>query len=57
MESSVGITTDYGVDGRASIPVKTRNCILLHSIQIGSGIQPASYPTGTAGSFLEGKAT
>jgi hypothetical protein len=55
MESSVGITTSYGVEGRASIPVKTRNCFLLHSIQIGSGIYPASYQTDTDGSSLEAK--
>jgi hypothetical protein len=56
MERSVGITTASGVDGRASIPVKNRNCFLLHSIQIGSGVQSASFPTGTNRSSLDGKA-
>jgi hypothetical protein len=30
---------------------------LLHVVQIGPGAHPASYPMGTGGSFLGGKAT
>jgi hypothetical protein len=29
---------------------------LRHRVQTGSGAHPASYPVGTGGSFLEGKA-
>jgi hypothetical protein len=33
-----------------------RDLYLLHSVQTGSGAHPASYPMGTGGSFLGGKA-
>jgi hypothetical protein len=40
--------------GRSSSPGKVKN--LLHIVQIGSGVHPASYPIDTAGSFPVGKA-
>jgi hypothetical protein len=33
-------------------PAEARYFSLLHSIQTASGAHPASYPTGTKGSFL-----
>jgi hypothetical protein len=55
-DSSVGIATGYGLDGRGvrvRVPVKAR-FYLLHFIQTGSVTQSASCPGG--GSFLMGKA-
>jgi hypothetical protein len=47
-DSTVGITTDYGFDGRSSIPGKgIRNFSPLHSVRA----HPASYPMGTGGSL------
>jgi hypothetical protein len=41
--SSVGVETDYGLDGQGSIS---------HSVQTGSGDHKVSYPMGTTGPFL-----
>jgi hypothetical protein len=46
----------YGVDSQGSIPGKGRDFSLLHSVQTGSGAQPASYAMGTGGSLFGGKA-
>jgi hypothetical protein len=50
-DSSVGIATVLGLDGRCSISVGARNSSLLHSVQIGSEAHPASYKMGTGGCF------
>jgi hypothetical protein len=53
--SSVGIVTDYGLDGWGSIPDCTRYLTLSTpppSAQTGSGAQPVSYPKGTGGGAL-----
>jgi hypothetical protein len=58
-DSSVGITLGYGLDDRGSrfrLPVGAGNFSLNHRDQNGSGAHPASYPMGTRGSFLGGKA-
>jgi hypothetical protein len=56
-DSSVGIATRLR-DGRSeyfgSIPGMSFS--LHHRVQTGSGVQPASYPMGTRGSFPGGKA-
>jgi hypothetical protein len=46
----------YWLDGRGSVPGRGTRFFHLHSVGAGSGAHPASYPTGTGGSFLEGKA-
>jgi hypothetical protein len=58
-DSSVGIALGYGLNDRGSrgrLPAGAGNFSLHHRVQNGSGIHPASYPMGTGGSFLEGKA-
>jgi hypothetical protein len=45
-ESSVGIATSYGLDGRGSIPGRGKKFSLPHSVQTGSRAHPASYPMG-----------
>jgi hypothetical protein len=58
-DSSVGITLGYGLDDRGSrvrFPAGARNFSLRHRVQNGSGAHPASYPMGTRGSSLGGKA-
>jgi hypothetical protein len=40
---------------RGSIPGRRMRFSLLHSVQTGTGTQPASYPMGTGGSFPGGK--
>jgi hypothetical protein len=49
-DSSVGIEMGYELDGWGRFDFS-----LLHSVQTVSGAHPASYPTGTVGSFLGGK--
>jgi hypothetical protein len=48
--SSDGIASGYGLDGRG-VGVRSlagvRDFSLLHSVQTGSGAQPASYAVGT----------
>jgi hypothetical protein len=44
--SGVGIATGYRLDGPNSIPSKAKFS-LLHSVQAGSGVHPASYPIVT----------
>jgi hypothetical protein len=50
---------DFKLDGRGSrvrFPARFGNFSLHHRVQNGSGTHPASYPMGTTGSFLGGKA-
>jgi hypothetical protein len=56
-----GIAQRYSANLRAGwsgvrVPVEAGNFPLHHRIQTGSGAHPASYPMGTRGSFLGGKA-
>jgi hypothetical protein len=46
-DSSVGIVMGYGLKDRRSIPGRSKNFSLLHSVQTCSGAHPASYPMGT----------
>jgi hypothetical protein len=58
-DSSVGIALGYGLEDRGSkdrFPAGVGNFSLHHRVQNGSGAHPASYPIGTRGSFLGGKA-
>jgi hypothetical protein len=58
-DSSVGMAMGYGLDDRGSgvrFPAGAGNFSLNHSVQNGCGDHPASYPVGTTGSFLGGKA-
>jgi hypothetical protein len=53
-DSSVGIATGYGLDdqgGGSSRPGRVKKFSLLHIVQTGSGVQPASYKMGTGSSF------
>jgi hypothetical protein len=51
------VTYLYGLDNdKGSIPEKVRNPSLLHTVQIGSGAQPTSYPVGTNDFIPAGKA-
>jgi hypothetical protein len=57
-DSAVGIATGYGLDDRG-VGVRDQlgqNFYLLHAVQTGSGVHPASYPVGTGGSFFGSKA-
>jgi hypothetical protein len=57
--SSVGIAMGYRLDywgSRVRFPMGSGNFSLHHRVQKGSGNHPASYPTGTRGSFPGGKA-
>jgi hypothetical protein len=51
-DSSVRITTGYGIDGQGSILSRAR--FFHHSVQTGSVAHPPPYPMGTAGSFSPG---
>jgi hypothetical protein len=56
--SSGSIVSDYGLDDRA-IEVRSPTGADFSSspcVQTGSGAHPASYPVGTGGPFLRGKA-
>jgi hypothetical protein len=58
-DSSVGIVLGYRLDDRGSrirVPAGARNFSLHHRVHNGSGTHPASYPTGTRGSFPVDKA-
>jgi hypothetical protein len=46
-----------GLDGQGSIPGKCKRFFLLRVVQTGSGVHSASYPMGTAGSFVGRKTT
>jgi hypothetical protein len=57
-DSSVGIVTGYGLDGRGvgvRVPVGARFSP-LRVVQTGSEAHPTSYTMGTGGSFPGGKA-
>jgi hypothetical protein len=54
-DSSVGIATAYGRDGRGVgvlVPVGARDFSPLNVVQTCSGAHRTSYPMGTGGSFL-----
>jgi hypothetical protein len=56
-DRAVGMT-GYGLDDGGvgvRVPVVSRISV-LHVVQNGSGVHPASYPMGTGGSFYGGKA-
>jgi hypothetical protein len=56
--SSVGMALGYGLDDRGygvEFPAGAGN-FSLHRVQNGFGAHPVSYPMGTRGSFLLGKA-
>jgi hypothetical protein len=58
-DSSVGVALGYGLDDQSSrvrFPAGAGNFYLHHRVQNGSGIHPASYPTGSRGSFPGSKA-
>jgi hypothetical protein len=58
-ESAVSIATGYGLNDRGvgvRVPLGARIFLFFRVIQIGSWAHPASYPTGTGGSFPGGKA-
>jgi hypothetical protein len=50
------IAIGYCLHSPSSIPGRGRDFSLLCSVQTGFGARPASYPKGTGGSFLVGKA-
>jgi hypothetical protein len=50
--SSVGITMGYGLDSLGSLPAWSKKFFLFHSVQIGSGLHPATYTMGIGGSLL-----
>jgi hypothetical protein len=50
-DSSVGIATGYGLDGRSSISGRGKKFSLSHSVQTDSEAQPSSYTVGIGGSF------
>jgi hypothetical protein len=54
-DSVVDIATGYGLDEFESR--WRQEFSRLHVVQTGFGAHPASYPMGTGGSFLGGKAT
>jgi hypothetical protein len=52
---SISIATGYEMDGRGSIPSRGRRFYIPHKVHTTSGAHPASYPTGSGGSFPRGK--
>jgi hypothetical protein len=48
-DNSIGIATGYELDGRGSISGRDKIFSVLHSVQTGSGAQPASYAIGIGG--------
>jgi hypothetical protein len=57
--SSGSIVSDYGLDNRAievRSPTGAEDFSSSLCVQTGSGAHPASYPVGTGGPFLGGKA-
>jgi hypothetical protein len=66
LQVSIGLTsfvragTDYGPEDRmigVRIPAGAGNFFLRHRVETGSRTHPASYPLGTGGFVLGGKAT
>jgi hypothetical protein len=45
--TSVGLRTDYRIDGRGSIPVRDKDFSLFHCVGTGCRFHPASYSMGT----------
>jgi hypothetical protein len=46
-DSSVGVATEYGLDGRDLMSGKGKRFSLLNSVQTGSGAHAAADPMGT----------
>jgi hypothetical protein len=53
-DNSVVTATAYELDGRGLIPGSGKDFSLFHSVQTGSGAQPASYSMGSGGTFAGG---
>jgi hypothetical protein len=53
-DSSVDVTTGYGLDGRGSIPGKVRHLFLLLMFQTGDEAQPTSNTLDT-GRYFPGR--
>jgi hypothetical protein len=51
LDSSIGTSTSYGLDGRGSICDGNREYSLLHSVQTSSRAHPAFYAMDTGGSL------
>jgi hypothetical protein len=48
-DSSVNIKTGYGLEGRGSIPDRSKIFSIIHSVQTGTVAHPACYPVGPGG--------
>jgi hypothetical protein len=58
-DSSVGIATGYGMDGRGlgvRLPAAARDFSLHHSVHAGTETRPDSYIMGTGSYFRRSKA-
>jgi hypothetical protein len=55
-DSSVDTTTGYLLEGRGSIPDRSKIFSLIYNFQTGTGTHLACYPVGPDGSFPGGKA-
>jgi hypothetical protein len=55
-DSSVDITTGYGLEGRGSILDRSKIFSVIHSVQTGTKTRPACYPVDPGDSFPGGKA-
>jgi hypothetical protein len=53
-DSSVGIATSYGLDGRGSIPGTGKRFFSMPPFQTCFGVQPAFSPIGTWGGVFPG---
>jgi hypothetical protein len=53
LDSSVGIATGYGLDGRVRVPA-VQEFSILHGVHTDCGAHPASYPMGTGVLFRQG---
>jgi hypothetical protein len=51
-DCSVGMTTNYGLDGGVLFPAGSRNFSVLYSIQKSSGTHPHTHQMGTVGKLL-----
>lgn len=54
-DSSVGLATDCGLDGRVRFSAGATDLCLVQNFQIGSSVQAASYPVGLGDYFPGGK--
>jgi hypothetical protein len=56
LDNSVGIAGGYGLDGPGSSPGRGKIFLFSTASRPTLGAHPASYPMGSRGSFLRGKA-